>query len=377
MISIAGNLTCPWGTIKLDNRLAGGAPARHTRGFGKLAPMVKMNEDKIIEHPYLLFLGDAHDQLAAKTARGIVDWRRDWCLGQLRLEGCQASAGIPDVSVAEAAEAGARTLVVGVANRGGIIPDNWLDTLVEALERGMDLASGLHMRLSDIHVLTDKAKQMGASLYDVRHPDRDFPLASGDKRPGKRLLTVGTDASVGKMYTTLAIERELKARGVKADFRATGQTGIFIAGDGASVDAVISDFVSGAAEWLSPANAPDHWDLIEGQGSLFHPSFAGVTLGLIHGSQPDAIVLCHEPSRSHMRGLPNWPLPDLSECLAANLAAARLTNQAVMCAGVSINTSQLDEDAAARLLGEISEALGLPCIDPMRGVVAAIVDRLP
>jgi uncharacterized NAD-dependent epimerase/dehydratase family protein len=377
MISIAGNLTCPWGTIKLDNRLAGGAPARHTRGLGKLGHLVKMNEDKIIEHPYLLFLGDAHDQLAAKTARGIVDWRRDWCLGQLRLEGCQASAGIPDVSIAEAAEAGARTLVVGVANRGGIIPDNWLDTLIEALERGMDLASGLHMRLTDIDMLSDKARQMGASLYDVRHPDRDFPLASGDKRPGKRLLTVGTDASVGKMYTTLAIERELKARGVKADFRATGQTGIFIAGDGVSVDAVVSDFVSGAAELLAPANAPDHWDLIEGQGSLFHPSFAGVTLGLIHGSQPDAIVLCHEPSRTHMRGLPNWPLPDLSECLVANLAAARLTNQAVMCAGVAINTSQLDEDAAARQLGETSDALDLPCVDPMRGGVAPIVDRLP
>jgi uncharacterized NAD-dependent epimerase/dehydratase family protein len=338
--------------------------------------MTKMSESTVIEHPYLLFLGDAHDQLAAKTACGIVDWRRDWCLGQLRLEGCQASADIADISIAEAAEAGARTLVVGVANRGGVIPDNWLDTLAEALDRGMDLASGLHMRLTDIQMLSDKAKEKGASLYDVRHPDRDFPLASGDKRPGKRLLTVGTDASVGKMYTTLAIERELKGRGIKADFRATGQTGIFIAGDGVSVDAVVSDFVSGAAEWLAPANAPDHWDLIEGQGSLFHPSFAGVTLGLIHGSQPDAIVLCHEPSRTHMRGLPNWPLPDLRECLDANLAAARLTNKAVMCAGVSINTSQFERQAAARLLGEISAALDLPCIDPMRGSVSALVDRL-
>ncbi|PPR23153.1 MAG: hypothetical protein CFH39_00821 [Alphaproteobacteria bacterium MarineAlpha10_Bin2] len=335
-----------------------------------------MNERKVIEQPYLLFLGDAYDQLAAKTARGIVDWRRDWCLGQLRLEGCQASAGIPDISVAEAAEAGARTLVVGVANRGGVIPDNWLETLGAALDRGMDLASGLHMRLSDIPVLSDKAKERGASLFDVRHPARDFPLGSGEKRPGKRLLTVGTDASVGKMYTTLAIERELNARGVKADFRATGQTGIFIAGDGASVDAVVSDFVSGAAEWLSPANAPDHWDLIEGQGSLFHPSFAGVTLGLIHGAQPDAIVLCHEPTRTHMRGLPGWPLPDLRECLAANLSAARLTNPAVVCAGVAINSSQLSADAAARLLGETSEALDLPCVDPMRGGVAPIVDRL-
>ena len=342
-----------------------------------------MSGRKSIEQPYLLFLGDAHDQLAAKTARGIVDWRPDWCLGQLRLEGCQASAGIADISVAAAAEAGARTLVVGVANRGGVIPDNWLDTLGEALDRGMDLASGLHMRLSDIQMLRDKAKEMGASLFDVRHAEREFPLGSGEKRAGKRLLTVGSDASVGKMYTTLAIEGELKARGMKADFRATGQTGIFIAGDGVSVDAVVADFISGAAEWLSPANAPDHWDLMEGQGSLFHPSFAGVTLGLIHGAQPDAIVLCHEPTRTHMRGLPGWPLPSLNECLAANLAAARLTNQAAFCAGVAINTSQLSADEAARVLGDTSRALGLPCVDPMRkgadfefGGVAPIVDRL-
>ena len=335
-----------------------------------------MSELKAIEQPYLLFLGDAHDQLAAKTARGIVDWRPDWCLGQLRLEGGQASAGIADMSVAEAAEAGARTLVVGVANRGGIIPDNWLDTLGEAIARGMDVASGLHMRLSDIPLLRDKANEKDASLFDVRHSARDFPLGSGEKRPGKRLLTVGSDASVGKMYTTLAIERELKGRGVKADFRATGQTGIFIAGDGASVDAVVADFISGAAEWLSPANDPDHWDLIEGQGSLFHPSFAGVTLGLIHGAQPDAIVLCHEPTRRHMRGLPDWPLPDLAECLAANLAAARLTNAAVFCAGVALNTSQLGDEAAARLLGETAAALALPCVDPMRGGVAPIIDRL-
>ncbi|MDA0230059.1 MAG: DUF1611 domain-containing protein [Proteobacteria bacterium] len=342
-----------------------------------------MNEKKSIEQPYLLFLGDAHDQLAAKTARGIVDWRPEWCLGQLRLDGCQATAGIADISVAAAAEAGARTLVVGVANRGGIIPDKWLDTLVEALDRGMDLASGLHMRLSDIQMISNKAKEMGASLFDVRHSEREFPLGSGEKRAGKRLLTVGSDASVGKMYTTLAIERELKARGVKADFRATGQTGIFIAGDGASVDAVVADFISGATEWLSPANAPDHWDLIEGQGSLFHPSFAGVTLGLIHGAQPDAIVLCHEPTRTHMRGLPSWPLPKLSECLAANIAAARLTNPAVFCAGVAINTSQLSVNEATRVLNETSDALRLPCVDPMReddefklGGVAPIVDRL-
>ena len=335
-----------------------------------------MNDRKEIEHPYLLFLGDAHDHLAAKTARGIVDWRSDWCLGQLRLDGCHANAGIGDMTVSEAAEAGARSLIVGVANRGGVIPDHWIDTLSEALDHGMDLAAGLHMRLSDIPALRDKAQALGLSLFDVRNPDRNFSLASGVKRPGKRLLTVGTDASVGKMYTTLAIERELQVRGVAVDFRATGQNGIFIAGEGVSVDAVVADFISGATEWLTPPNDPDHWDAVEGQGSLFHPSFAGVTLGLIHGAQPDAIVLCHEPSREHMRGLPGWPLPDLCECLTANLAAARLTNEAVFCAGAAINTSQLDEDAANRILNETSNLLGLPCVDPMRTGVASIVDRL-
>lgn len=335
-----------------------------------------MSEREKIKHPYLLFLGDAHDHLAAKTALGIVDWRPDWCLGQLRLDGCQATTGISDMSITEASEAGARTLVVGVANRGGVIPDNWIDTLSEALDQGLDLAAGLHMRLRDIPALSDKARDLGRSLFDVRHSDRDFPLASGVRRPGKRLLTVGTDASVGKMYTTLSIERELKQRGIAADFRATGQTGIFIAGSGVSVDAVVADFISGATEWLAPANDPDHWDAIEGQGSLFHPSFAGVTLGLIHGAQPDAIILCHEPSRAHMRGLPDWPLPDLRECLDANLAAASLTNPAVFCAGVAINTSQLDEGTARSFLGETSDKLDLPCVDPMSMGVAPIVDRL-
>ena len=179
-----------------------------------------------------------------------------------------------------------------------------------------------------------------------------------------------------KCTPLLAIEKELKSRGVAANFRATGQTGIFIAGEGVSVDAVISDFISGATEWLSPADAPDHWDLIEGQGSLFHPSFAGVTLGLLHGAQPDAIVLCHEPSRTHMRGLPDWPLPDLGHCLETNLAAARLTNPDVFCAGVAVNTSALDDEVAAKILAEISNKMELPCTDPMRNGVAPIVDCL-
>ena len=329
-----------------------------------------------IEKPYLLFLGDAPDQLAAKTAAGVAYWRPDDCVGQLRLPGCQADLGLPDLTLATAAECGVRTLIVGVANRGGRFSPQWIDILTQALEAGFDLASGLHNRLGDVAVLASTAERLGRQLIDVRHPAVELDVGNGKKRSGKRLLTVGTDCSVGKMYAALAIEREMQQRGMQADFRATGQTGIFIAGSGISIDAVVADFISGAVESLSPANEPDHWDIIEGQGSLFHASFAGVSLGLLHGAQADALILCHEPSRTHMRGLPDYALPSLDVCIAANETAARLTNPAARVVGVSINTAALEESAARRLLEETAQRLGLPCTDPVRDGVAALVDAL-
>jgi uncharacterized NAD-dependent epimerase/dehydratase family protein len=220
------------------------------------------------------------------------------------------------------------------------------------------------------------AERAGRRLIDVRRPTREFEVASGLPRPGRRLLTVGTDCSVGKMYTALACEKEMRDRGLKADFRATGQTGIFIAGSGVSIDAVVADFISGAVEWLSPTNEADHWDLVEGQGSLFHASFAGVSLGLLHGAQADALVLCHEPTRRHMRGLPHYPLPDLQACIDANIAAGRLTNPAVRCVGASINTAGLTEAAARDCLRGVEDALGMPAVDPFRTGVGPLVDRL-
>ncbi len=327
--------------------------------------------------PYLLFIGDAPDQLAAKTADGIAFWRPEISLGQLRLPGCKANLGLPDMTIEEAAAAGAKTLIVGTTNRGGVLGAGWEGLLARALELGMDLASGLHHRLADIPALRETAARCGRQIADVRHPTREFAVGNGLKRPGKRLLTVGTDCSIGKMYTALALEREMKARGLNADFRATGQTGIFIAGDGVSIDAVVSDFVSGAVEWLTPANDPDHWDVIEGQGSLFHASYAGVTLGLIHGAQPDALVMCHEPTRPHMRGLPTYKLPELKPCIARNLEAAQLTNPAARCIGLSVNTAALDAAAARDYLNRTADELGLPCIDPVRTGVGAIVDNLP
>ena len=329
-----------------------------------------------MEWPYLLFLGDVQDQLAAKLATGLVEWRRPRCVGQIRLEGCKADVGIGDVSIAEAARAGAKTMVVAVANSGGVLPESWTGSIVAALEQGLDVASGMHMKLGDMPDIADAAARTGKRLFDVRHPNRSFATGRGIKRPGKRLLTVGTDCSCGKMYTGLAIEREMLARGMDAEFKATGQAGIMIAGSGVAVDAVVADFISGAIEALSPDNEPDHWDVIEGQGSLFHPAFAGVTIGLIHGAQPDALVLCHEPTRSHMRGLPHQPLPEIGACIEANVAAARLTNSQARCVGICVNTSNLAPDEGERFVAETAKKHGLPCVDPMAQGTGPIVDAL-
>ena len=330
-----------------------------------------------IKPPYLLFLGDARDALAAKVALGVKQWRPENCLGQLSLPDCNADAGLPEMTVAEARAAGAETLMVGVANRGGVIGASWITVLREALEQGMDLAAGLHNRLADVPVLAETAAARGLSLFDVRFPTQKFEVGNGKKRSGKRILSVGTDCSCGKMYAALAMEKELRSRGVAADFRATGQTGILIDGSGIAIDAVVSDFISGAVEVLTPDADPDHWDCVEGQGSLFHASYAGVTMGLIHGAQPDALVLCHEPTRRHMRGLPEYPLPELEVCMETNLAAARLTNPAAQFVGAAINTSALDDAAAESYLAETEERLGLPCVDPVRTGVARIAEVLP
>jgi uncharacterized NAD-dependent epimerase/dehydratase family protein len=329
-----------------------------------------------LKQPYLLFLGDAADALAAKVAQGIKTWRPEYCVGQFRLPTCHADCGLQDMSIVEAVEAGAKTLVIGVANRGGIISEEWISVLLDALESGMDIAAGLHNKLTDIPQLVECAEKNGRSLFDVRYPTQVYPVANGKKRSGKRLLTVGTDCSVGKMYTSLAIEQLMKERGIDADFRATGQTGILITGAGVSADCVVADFIAGAIETIAPDNHPEHWDVIEGQGSLFHASYAGVTTGLIHGSQPDALVLCHEPTRTHMRGLPDYSLPDLKICMEANLATARLTNPNVQFVGISINTSGLQADEAMTYMDKVETEIGLPVVDPFRQGVGRIVDRL-
>ena len=331
--------------------------------------------EKVIEAPYLLFLGDAKDALAAKTAQGIVDWRPNAVVGQMRLPMCRADVGVAELSAREAVEQGAKTLVIGVANPGGVLPATWRRPIIDAVQAGLDVANGLHTRLSSLAGVSEAAERNGRRLIEVREPVGSFRTASGRKRSGKRLLTVGTDCSVGKKYAALAIERELRLRGVAADFRATGQTGILIAGSGIALDAVVADFAAGAAEALSPDNADDHWDVVEGQGSLFHPSFAGVSLALLHGTQPDAFVVCHEPTRRTMRNVAT-PIARIEDAIEQTLALGRLVNANIRCAGVAMNTALLGDAQAEAVVAEARLAYGMPVSDPLRDGVVDIVDRL-
>ena len=326
--------------------------------------------------PYLVFLADIEETTYAKTGLGVAQWCPDKCLGQLRLPGCRVDAGLPEMGVATAAAAGAKSLILGVAPVGGAFKDSWIAVLKEAARAGLDIVAGMHARLASVPGLAAAAAEGGAQLVDVRVPPPGIPIGTGRKRSGKRVLTVGTDCAVGKKYTALALARELQRRGVAATFRATGQTGIMIAGEGMPIDTVVCDFTAGAAEVLSPDNAPDHWDVIEGQGSLFHPAYAGVSLGLLHGSQPDALVVCHEARRESHAGFPDYPLPRLEECIDLHLRAGRRTNPAVRCVGVSVNTMRLAPGERAAWLADLEQRLGLPCADPLAGGPGAIADEL-
>jgi len=317
--------------------------------------------------PYLLFLGDTVEPGYAKTAFGMRDWAPERCIGELVLPGAAVTASIRRLSAAEAYAKGARALLIGVATPGGAIPAHWIPTLLEALGAGLDLVSGMHARLSDIPQLATAANALGRRLVDVRVPPQQIPIATGKRRSGRRLLTVGTDCALGKKYTALSVARGLQARGLDVTFRATGQTGIMIAGAGIPIDAVVSDFIAGAAEMLTPAAPDDHLDVIEGQGSLFHPAYASVSLGLLHGSQPDLFIVCHEPSRTHVLGYPDFKLPSIEEVIAQTISLGKLTNPAIRCAGVSLNTAHLPEAESDRLIAAESHRLGLPVADPIRG----------
>lgn len=328
----------------------------------------------VLSTPYLLFLGDCTEPGYAKTAFGLRDWAGEKCIGEYALPGGTVSLGLPNLTPAKAAAEGARALIIGIANPGGVIDKSWMPALVQALEAGLDIISGLHAKLNDIAELRTIANRLGLRLIDIRTPPSGIGVATGRKRSGKRLLTVGTDCALGKKYSALKIAQSFQTRGINADFRATGQTGIMISGSGIPMDAVVSDFAAGAAEALSPDAAPDHWDVVEGQGSLFHPAYAGVSLSLLHGSQPDIVIVCHEPGRTGILGLDGYSVPSIEAVIEETLRLGARTNPAIRCGGVALNTSALEADAAAALIEAEAARLDIPVADPMRG--GAMFERM-
>ncbi|NOR18960.1 MAG: DUF1611 domain-containing protein [Xanthomonadales bacterium] len=326
--------------------------------------------------PYLILIGDLTDPTYAKTGFGIVQWRPDLVAGQLRFAGCEVDMGVPDLSVSEALEAGAKSLLIGVAPIGGVVPDSWWASIEEAAIAGLDIICGLHFKLADFPRLVSAAQSSGARLIDVRNPPADIPVGTGVKRTGKRVLMVGTDCAIGKKYSALALDQAMCEAGMKSDFRATGQTGIMLAGEGIPIDAVVADFISGAAELISPNNDEDHWDVIEGQGSLFHPGYSGVSLGLLHGSQPDAFVVCHDATRTAISGWEHYALPSIEDCIDQHVLIGSRTNPDIRCVGISVNTSQLPANERSAYLASLSEETGLPCVDPLIDGCGAIVNYI-
>lgn len=329
-----------------------------------------------IAAPYLIYLGDTPMAEMAKTGAGVAFWRPERCLAQLREPGCAADLGLPDMSLQIATAKGAKTLVIGTSAPGGQLPPTWVVRLVEAMEAGLDIASGLHLPLRAIPAINEAAQRTGRQVHDVRLSGGPHPIATGLPRAGHRLLTVGTDCAVGKKYAALALHKALVARGVPATFRATGQTGVLIDGHGYAIDAIVSDFLAGAVEALTPAAAADHWDVVEGQGSIVHPAYAGVTLGLLHGAQPDAFVVCHEAGREELLGFSGHKTGRIEQVIALTSDLGRCVSPNIRCVGISLNTSKLSELAARNAMAELSQRHSLPVCDPVRYGVDAIIDPL-
>lgn len=333
-----------------------------------------VKDARTMKPPFVLFLGDVKDPLAAKSATGVLYWRLEDCIAQIRMPDCGVPIDLPVVDLAEAVRLGAKTFLIGVTNHGGKLSPSWHSYILSAINYGLDIASGLHDRLSDVSEFVAAANKTGVRLLDLRHTDTPIPKATGLKRKGMRLLTLGTDCACGKKFTALALTRDMKARGIDSTFRATGQTGIMISGEGYALDTIIGDYIAGAAELLSPNNKANHWDVIEGQGSILHPSHAGVPLSLLHGSQPDAYVLCHEPTRRHMLGI-TYPIPSIASVCEATEYMGRLTNPNIRCVGISLNTSSFQGDIS-HLKQQLRKEHNVPVIDPVIDGTNEIIDYM-
>ncbi|HUK95344.1 MAG TPA: DUF1611 domain-containing protein [Gaiellaceae bacterium] len=322
--------------------------------------------------------GDAH---YGKTARGVIRYGPDPAV--VVLDSTRAGKtldGIPIVAtVAEALPFGPTTALVGVATQGGRFPPAWRELLKACVEAGLDVENGLHEFLADDPELSGLAAARGVELRDLRRPPSDLNVPTGEnlQLPARVALTVGSDCAIGKKTVALELDLEARRRGLHSVFVPTGQTGIAIAGWGIAVDAVVSDFLAGAAERLVVEGYRRGGDLlfVEGQGSLSHPAYSGVTLGLIHGSAPHAFVLCHRAGSTEVEGYPGHPLPSLPELVELHeRISLRLRPARVAC--LALNTGHLEEPEARGAIAAAAEETGLPADDPVRFGAGALLDAV-
>jgi uncharacterized NAD-dependent epimerase/dehydratase family protein len=336
----------------------------------------------VSDKKYLILAEEfSHDPHYAKTARGVMRYRRDSVAAMLDTKRAgETEDGVPIVgSVDDALRFNPNTALVGVVTQGGQFPGDWQDLLKSCVAKGLDLENGLHVRLHDIPGLAELAESHGVELRDLREPPSDLSTATGENLEvdATIVLTVGSDCAIGKMTATCELDLEARKRGLRSVFVPTGQTGIAIAGWGIAVDAVVSDFIAGAAERLV-VEGGKRGDLlwVEGQGAILHPIYSGVTVGLMHGSAPHLYVLCHEVGRTVVEGDPTASpivslpeLVDLHERMSLRLRPARV-------AAIALNTSGISEEEARTAVAGAEEETGLPADDPVRFGAGRILDAV-
>jgi len=322
--------------------------------------------------------GDPH---YGKTARGVIRYAPEKVVAVLDSQRAGESyEGFPIVgSVEEAMAYEPTTALVGVATSGGRFPPEWRELLKSCLRAGLDIENGLHQRVSEDPELLELARASGARLVDLREPPEDLNVPTGANldAPAGIVLTVGSDCAIGKMTVALELDAEARRRGVRSVFVPTGQTGIAIAGWGIAVDAVVADFIAGAAERLVLEGVERGGELlwIEGQGSLTHPQYSGVTLGLFHGSAPHVLVLCHVPGQDYVNEEPRFPMPSLSSLVELHERTALIARPAPVAA-IALNTRGMEEEAARSAVASAAEETGLPADDPVRFGAAKLVDAV-
>jgi uncharacterized NAD-dependent epimerase/dehydratase family protein len=322
--------------------------------------------------------GDPH---YGKTARGVVRYAPESVVAVLDSQRAgERYEGFPILgTVEEAMPLGPTTALVGVATAGGRFPPEWRELLKSCLEAGLDIENGLHQRVAEDPELVELAARHGSRLVDLRQPPDDLNVPTGENLevPARIVLTVGSDCAIGKMTVALELDLETRRRGVSSVFVPTGQTGIAIAGWGIAVDAVVADFIAGAAERLVLEGVQRGGELlwIEGQGSLTHPQYSGVTLGLFHGSAPHALVLCHVPGQEYVNDDPRFPMPSLSELVELHERTALIARPAPVAA-IALNTRGLAEEEARRAIEAAREETGLAADDPVRFGAGSLVDAV-